>query len=80
MDVSLPEELKDFVDEQEKRTYGTSSEHVRELIGKDRDRLLPLVFNCSKSHYRGFMRAYSIAVLGCLLLGSFATGADRPRG
>jgi len=39
MNVSLPEELKDFVDEQVKRGYGTSSEYVRELIRKDQDRL-----------------------------------------
>lgn len=40
MNVSLPESLKDFVDEQVSRGgYGTSSEHVRELIRKDADRL-----------------------------------------
>ena len=39
MNVSLPDELKDFVDEQVKRGYGTSSEYVRELIRKDQDRL-----------------------------------------
>lgn len=39
MNVSLPKELKDFVDEQVKRGYGTSSEYVRELIRKDQDRL-----------------------------------------
>ena len=39
MNISLPQELKDFVDEQVKRGYGTSSEYVRELIRKDRDRL-----------------------------------------
>jgi antitoxin ParD1/3/4 len=39
MNVSLPEELKDFVDEQAKRGYGTSSEYVRELIRRDQDRL-----------------------------------------
>ena len=39
MNISLPEELKDFVDEQAKRGYGTSSEYVRELIRKDQDRL-----------------------------------------
>ena len=35
MNISLPEELKDFVDSQVKRGYGTSSEYVRELIRKD---------------------------------------------
>lgn len=39
MNISLPEALKDFVDDQVKRGYGTSSEYVRELIRKDRDRV-----------------------------------------
>ena len=39
MNISLPDALKDFVEEQVKRGYGTSSEYVRELIRKDRDRL-----------------------------------------
>lgn len=40
MNISLPEALKSFVDEQvSQRGYGTSSEYVRELIHKDRDRL-----------------------------------------
>jgi antitoxin ParD1/3/4 len=39
MNISLPEELKGFVDEQVKRGYGTSSEYVRELIRKDQDQL-----------------------------------------
>jgi antitoxin ParD1/3/4 len=39
MNVSLPESLKDFVDEQVgERGYSTSSEYVRELIRKDQDR------------------------------------------
>ena len=39
MNISLPEALKSFVDEQVSgRGYGTSSEYVRELIRKDRDR------------------------------------------
>jgi antitoxin ParD1/3/4 len=39
MNVSLPEALKDFVDEQVgTRGYGTSSEYIRELIRKDQDR------------------------------------------
>ncbi len=38
MNISLPESLKDFVDDQVKRGYGTSSEYVRELIRKDQDR------------------------------------------
>lgn len=39
MNISLPGSLKAFVDEQVgQRGYGTSSEYVRELIRKDRDR------------------------------------------
>lgn len=46
MNISLPDTLKDFVDEQvEKRAFGTSSEYVRELIRRDQDR----------SHLRGLL-------------------------
>ena len=39
MNISLPESLKIFVDEQVSgRGYGTSSEYVRELIRRDQDR------------------------------------------
>lgn len=39
MNISLPDALKSFVDEQvASRGYGTSSEYVRELIRKDQDR------------------------------------------
>ena len=39
MNISLPEGLKVFVDEQvASRGYGTSSEYVRELIRRDQDR------------------------------------------
>jgi antitoxin ParD1/3/4 len=39
MNISLPEILKSFVDEQvATRGYGTSSEYVRELIRKDQER------------------------------------------
>jgi len=39
MNISLPETMKAFVDEQvSQRGYGTSSEYVRELIRKDQDR------------------------------------------
>jgi antitoxin ParD1/3/4 len=39
MNISLPENLKSFVDEQVAGGgYGTSSEYVRELIRKDQDR------------------------------------------
>lgn len=40
MNISLPDNLKSFVDEQvSQRGYGTSSEYVRELIRRDQDRL-----------------------------------------
>ena len=40
MNISLPDSLRAFVDDQVNRGgYGTSSEYVRELIRKDRDRL-----------------------------------------
>ena len=39
MNISLPDALKSFVDDQVRvRGYSTSSEYVRELIRKDRDR------------------------------------------
>ena len=40
MNISLPSVLKSFVDEQVRQgAYGTSSEYLRELIRKDKDRL-----------------------------------------
>lgn len=40
MNISLPESLKAFVDDQvNQRGYSTSSEYLRELIRKDQDRL-----------------------------------------
>jgi antitoxin ParD1/3/4 len=39
MNISLPDSLKSFVDEQvARRGYGTSREYVRELIRADQDR------------------------------------------
>lgn len=39
MNISLPDALKAFVDDQVAgRGYGTSSEYVRELIRRDQDR------------------------------------------
>ena len=39
MNISLPEALKDFVNDQvSARGYTTSSEYIRELIRKDQDR------------------------------------------
>jgi antitoxin ParD1/3/4 len=38
MNISLPDALKSFVDEQvTNRGYGTSSEYLRELIRRDQD-------------------------------------------
>ncbi len=40
MNISLPDSLKSFVDEQvARRGYGTSSEYVRELIRRDQARI-----------------------------------------
>ncbi len=40
MNISLPDHLKSFIDEQVAgRGYGTSSEYIRELIRRDQDRL-----------------------------------------
>ena len=40
MNITLPDSLKSFVDDQvARRGYGTSGEYVRELIRKDQDRL-----------------------------------------
>ncbi len=40
MNISLPEALKSFVDDQvHSRGFGTSSEYVRALIRKDQERL-----------------------------------------
>ncbi len=56
MNISLPEGLKDFVDQQVgERGYGTSSEYVRELIRKDQERLLlrgPLLAGAESSSTR----------------------------
>ena len=52
MNISLPDTLKAFVDEQvSARGYGTSSEYVRELIRKDQDiqRLRELLLEGARS-------------------------------
>jgi antitoxin ParD1/3/4 len=52
MNISLPDSLKAFVDEQvSQRGYGTSSEYVRELIRKDleRQRLRQLLLEGAES-------------------------------
>jgi len=38
MNISLPAELKSFVDEQVAGRYSTSSEYVRELIRREQDK------------------------------------------
>jgi antitoxin ParD1/3/4 len=56
MNISLPESLKAFVDEQVAgRGYSTSSEFVRELIRKeqDRDRLRRLLLEGAASPLEG---------------------------
>ena len=55
MNISLPDSLKSFVDEQvTQRGYGTSSEYVRELIRKDSDLL----------HLRGMLLKGAASVPG----------------
>lgn len=40
MNISLPDALKSFVDDQvSQRGYGSSSEYVRDLLRRERDRL-----------------------------------------
>jgi antitoxin ParD1/3/4 len=40
MNISLPEALKSFVEEQvDQRDFGTASEYLRELIRRDQDRV-----------------------------------------
>ena len=48
MNISLPDSMKSFVDEQvSQRGYGTSSEYLRDLIRRDQDR----------QHLRGLLLA-----------------------
>ena len=52
MNISLPDTLKGFVDDQvSQRGFGSSSEYVRELIRKDQDRaqLLSLLLEGAES-------------------------------
>ena len=58
MNISLPDALKTFVDEQvDKRGYGTSSEYVRELIRKEQDaeQMRALLTKGAKSPVVGLM-------------------------
>ncbi|HEY8906534.1 MAG TPA: type II toxin-antitoxin system ParD family antitoxin [Rhodoferax sp.] len=57
MNISLPDSLKTFVDEQVSLdTYGTSSEYLRDLIRKDKDRL----------HLRGLLLAGAASAPGAV--------------
>ena len=57
MNISLPDSLKEFVDQQVSSAgYGTSSEYVRELIRRDQDRLQlrKLLLDGAQSKSTGF--------------------------
>jgi antitoxin ParD1/3/4 len=68
MNISLPDSLKSFVDEQVTgRGYGTSSEYVRELIRADQDRqrlrallldgaAAPVVATADDSYFNGLRK------------------------
>ncbi len=75
MDLSLPDSLKSFVEEQRSaRGYGTSSEYVRELIRKERDRehlrCLLLEGAASAGSNAGLAPAHRLSVIGCAPLPS----------
>jgi antitoxin ParD1/3/4 len=72
MNISLPDALKSFVDEQvDQGGYSTSSEYVRALIRKDQDRL----------RLRGLLLVgASSAPTGPVGSGYFETLRDRVRG
>ena len=66
MNISLPETLREFVDDQvSARGYGSLSEYVRELIRKDlgRQRLRDLVLEGAASPRAGFADAEYFARL-----------------
>ena len=68
MNISLPDSLKDFVDEQvSQRGYGTSSEYVRELIRRDQDR----------QHLRGLLLAGASSAPGPVADASYFEGLRR---
>jgi putative addiction module CopG family antidote len=61
MNISLPDALKTFVDEQvAARGYGTSSEYVRELIRADRDRCCSMVWPRRQRSMKPISRASRI--------------------
>lgn len=72
MNISLPEALKSFVDEQVAGgRYGTSSEYIRDLIRKeqDRERLRALLLEGAASPLTGPMTDEDFAELRRLASG-----------
>jgi antitoxin ParD1/3/4 len=68
MNVSLPEALKDFVDQQvQSGGYSTSSEYVRELIRKEQDR----------QHLRGLLLAGAASRPGSVADDAYFDGLRR---
>jgi antitoxin ParD1/3/4 len=68
MNISLPKSPKDLVDEQvNQRGHGANSEHVRELIRKEQDRLQlrsPLLTGKSSAPTKPLDDAYFDSVRG----------------
>ncbi len=78
MNISLPDVLKDFVDQQVTTAgYGTSSEYVRELIRRDQDRLRlrNLVLDGAQSKATGLADADYFATLRSDIKKHLATSA-----
>jgi len=71
MNISLPDSLREFVDQQVERAgYGTSSEYVRDLIRRDQER----------EHLRGLLlRGAASRPVGEADEGYFASLRDRVR-
>lgn len=71
MNISLPDTLRSFVDEQVSRgNYGTSSEYLRQLIRQDKDRL----------HLRGLLLAGATSAPAAVADGAcFKSLRDRVR-
>jgi antitoxin ParD1/3/4 len=70
MNISLPETLKAFVDQQiGARGFGTSSEYVRELIRKEQDRqnLRTLLLDGAQSAPHGSVGAPYFAELRAII-------------
>jgi antitoxin ParD1/3/4 len=82
MNISLPDPLKNFVDEQvEQRGYSTSSEYVRELIRKDQDRqhLKNLLLEGAKSPLTTAMDAQFLEALRVRARSVEARSPERPK-